>query len=213
MSNIFLSQKLNKDKLNLQVLEKITKMYNKLLYQYTKSFSGRIPVPKTDISKIPKKYITVNEYIQSKSVWKQILKFMKEAVDLDLTEYLNVMFRNWYDISLYINMPDRKIPLSSIIFSTKMIPMFYKFKEKERLQHELNKHLLSKRSEDFYRLTPSLQSNINSLFKLKSLNSNISYHEILDIFRGEFEQEFIDKVKELDESEITPENLALIFNC
>lgn len=210
-SRISLTNKLNNDKLDLFLLKKVAETYNKILYIYTKTFKGKIPIPRIDTTKIPKKYISINEYINSKSIWRQILKFIKEMSNIDISDYLNVMFRNWRDIALHINKPDQLIPLSNIIFSVKIAPLYYKYKEREQLQEELNKHLPNRKSADFYRLTPSLQSNVNSLFKLKKLNPDILYHDIVDIFVGEFEDVFVAKVKELDESEITVENLMNMF--
>lgn len=208
---VLLNNKLNTDKINLFLINKVAEIYNNMLYMYTKNFKGRIPVPKTDISKIPKKYISINEYINSKPIWRQILKFTREMNNIDISDYLNVMLRNWRDIALRINKPDQLMPLSNIIFSLKIAPLYYTYKEREKLQEELNKHLCCKKSDDFYRLTPSLQSNVNSLFKLKKLNPNISYHDIVDIFKGEFEDEFVKCIKQLDESEITVERLTSMF--
>jgi len=206
-----LPDRLNKDKARLLLLARVTEAYNRILYKYTKSNRGKIAVPRTNTIEIPRKYATINEYVNSKPAWRQILNFVKETDGVNIEEYLNVMFRNWRDVAVHANIPNQETPLSSVIFSTKVAPLFYKYKERERLSEELNKHLPNRKSEDFYRLTPSLQSNVNSLFRLKKLNPDIPYHEIVDIFKGEFEDVFVSKVKELDESEITVENLMRVF--
>jgi len=201
----------SKDMLSLLAISKIATLYNKILFKYTKGFAGKIAVPKTDVSAIPKKFMTIAEYLNSKPAWKQIAKFMSEANIKDINDYLEVMIRNWPQISTIINMNDRKIPLSSIIFSVKMSSMYDRFKTKELDSANINKHLALKISEDFNRLTPSLQSNINSLFRLKSLNSNLTFKEIVQLFTGEFEQEFISIILDLDETEITYEKLSKMF--
>jgi hypothetical protein len=201
----------NKDKLQLLTVAKVVSAYNKILFKYTRSFPGKIAMPKTELTDIPKKYITIKEYLNSKPAWKQIIKFLENLKVDDINDYLDVMIRNWPNIAMHINMPDRKVPLSSMIFSLKIATMYDQFKDKEASSAKINKHLALKKTDDYHRLTPSLQSNINSLFKLKNLNSNLSFTEILEIFSGEFESEFVDIVKEMDENDITFENLSLKF--
>lgn len=201
----------NKDKLQLLTVAKVVSAYNKILFRYTKSFPGKIAMPKTELQDIPKKYITIKEYLNSKPAWKQIIKFLENVKVDDINDYIDVMIRNWPEIAMHINMTDRKIPLSSIIFSVKMSGMYDQFKAKESSSAEINKHLALKKTEDYHRLTPSLQGNINSLFKLKNLNSNLSFIEILEIFSGEFESEFVNIIKGMDENDITFENLSTKF--
>jgi len=201
----------SKDMLTLLSISKIATIYNKIIFKYTKSYLGKIAIPKTDVSAIPKKFMTIKEYINSKPAWKQIIKFMSESNVIDINEYLDVMIRNWSQISNAINIPDRKIPIPSLIFSVKIATMYDRFKTKEEDSANINKHLALKTSEDFHRLIPSLQSNINSLFKLKSLNPNLTYKEIIHLFVGEFEQEFITVIDNLDESDITYEKLSKMF--
>jgi hypothetical protein len=201
----------NKEMLQLVTVSRVVNIYNKILFKYTKSFTGKLATPKTSLKDIPKKYITIKEYLNSKSSWKQILKFLDNVKIDDINDYIDVMIRNWPEIAIYINMKDRKIPLSSIIFSTKMSNLYEKFKVKEASSTKLNKHLALKKTHDYYRLTPSLQSNINSLFRLKNLNSSLSFAEIVEIFSGEFEPEFANIIKEMDENDITVENLSTKF--
>jgi len=201
----------SKDMLTLLSISKIATIYNKIIFKYTKSYLGKIAIPKTDVSAIPKKFMTIKEYINSKPAWKQIIKFMSESNVIDINEYLDVMIRNWSQISNAINIPDRKIPIPNLIFSVKIATMYDRFKTKEEDSANINKHLALKTSEDFHRLIPSLQSNINSLFKLKSLNPNLTYKEIIHLFVGEFEQEFITVIDNLDESDITYEKLSKMF--
>jgi len=202
----------NKDKLQLLTIAKIINTYNKTLFRYTKSFVGKIAIPKTDLKNVPKKYITIKEYLNSNPIWKQIINFLENVNIDDINDYIDVMIRNWPEIAVHINMTDRKIPLSNVIFSTKMSSMYDKFKAKEISSIKINKRLALKKTEDYHRLIPSLQSNINSLFRLKNLNPNLSFIEILEIFPGEFEPEFANIIKKMDESDITFENLLAKFS-
>ena len=52
---------------------------------------------------------------------------------------------------------------------------------------------------------------INCFHSLKSLNPNLTYKEIIHLFVGEFEQEFITVIDNLDESDITYEKLSKMF--
>lgn len=201
----------NKDKLSLMTVSKIVTAYNRILYRYTKGFAGKLACPKTDLSAIPKKFITVTEYLNSKAQWKQIMKFVETANISDINDYLETMIKNWSQIAVSINMADRKVPLSSIIFSVKMSSMYDRFKTKEATSDQINKHLALKKTEDFHRLTPSLQSNINSLFRLKNLNSELTYSQIVQIFSGEFEPEFATTILSMDEAEITHDTLTSKF--
>lgn len=200
----------NKTYSQILLINKIATTYNKLLYKYVRTHSGKIAVPKTEIEKIPKKFISLEEYKNSKSIWKQILKFT-ENTKVDVYDYLDTMIKNWNNIALIVNMPERKTPLAAIIFSSKFISTYEKFKGKEEMSNKLNRRLALNTSEDFYRLTPSLQSNINSLFKIKALNSDLTYHQIVEIFSGEFEQSFKDVVLNLKNEEITQDKLLEIF--
>lgn len=200
-----------KSKFILTVIAGVVSSYNKTVYKYTKEFKGKIPVPTQDIRNIPKKFMTVEEYLNSKAIWKAIRRFLKEKGDIDTDDYLDVMVKNWHDLAVCINMIDRKSPLPAIIFSTKFIPKYYQYKKIETQTEEMNKHLALKRGEDYYRLSPSLQSNINSLFRLKEINPDMSYHEIVTIFVGEFEDNFKNVVMSMEDDEITEDKLASIF--
>ncbi len=78
----------SKDMLTLLSISKIATIYNKIIFKYTKSYLGKIAIPKTDVSAIPKKFMTIKEYINSKPAWKQIIKFMSESNVIDINEYL-----------------------------------------------------------------------------------------------------------------------------
>lgn len=211
--NISFLNNINKKMSELILIEKIANMYNKILYKYTRDFKGRIAVPKTDTSKIPKKFNKVSDYLESVPAWKQILKLVQvlNFNNIEVYDYLDTMIKNWSEIAMLVNMPDRKIPLSNIILSPKMVNIYHDFKNKEETRKELNKLWITKTNEDFYRLTPSLKVNIKSLFKLKKLNPSLSFYDIINIFRGEFEPEFAEKILSLKEEDITIENLSKIF--
>lgn len=195
----------------IKLLIGIIESYNKVLYRYTRSFKGRIAVPKTD--NYPKKYMNVEEYIDSKSQWKTILKFISAETGVDYSDYIDVMVRNWHQVAVYINKPNVTSPMPNVIFSPKMVKFYEKLVSVEKQSAELNKHLAVKHSDDFYRLTPSIQSNINSLITLKNLNPELSYHDIIAIFQGEFENRFKELVLSLGETEIDEEKLLSKYDA
>lgn len=210
MSDIISFKNQGNDKIKLFLINNIVKSYNKCLYKYTLDFKGRLPAPKLDISKIPKKYMSLSEYLESKPVWKQIIRFTKEEKGINIDDYIDVMIRHWNDIIMAFNMK-QKTPLSNIIFSTKMISMYDRFKTEDSEKDIINKNILNKKSDDFYRLTPTLKTNIDSLFKLKKLNPELSYKEIINIFSGEFEEIFVKAILDLDENEINYKKLSILF--
>lgn len=212
MTNIFGSFIDNSSKYRAIAIFNVCNAYNKALYKYTKSFKGKIPTPVTDSSKIPNKYLSFDEYLKSKAIWKSILKFIGEKEsNIDINNYLDVMIRNWHSIAVYINKPEIVTPMPNMIFSLKIAKFYEKFKEDERHQDEMNKRLAVNKSEDFYRLTPSIQSSINSLFKLKNLNPNLSFHDIIQIFVGEFDSDFRRIVLSISESDISENELLSRF--
>lgn len=201
----------DEEKNKLDDIYDIANMYNKILWKYTKDFKGKIALPTNDFSKISKKIMNLEEYINSKSKWKNILKFLSVIDEnMSVTDYIDTMIKNWQEISIYSNC-NSSTPKSNIIFSPKLIKKYYEFKENEKNTIEINKHLNITHDSEFYRLNPSMQSNINSLFRLKDINSSLSYKDIVMIFTGEFEQEFKDVINKLDEKEIDRERLAKFF--
>ena len=63
---VLLNNKLNTDKINLFLINKVAEIYNNMLYMYTKNFKGRTLVPKTDISKILKNIFQLIQSINCK---------------------------------------------------------------------------------------------------------------------------------------------------
>ena len=195
----------------LYTVGNIVDNYNKTLFKYTKPFKGRLSKPKTDTKKIPKQFMSIEEYINSNSVWRNIIKFINSTDNININDYIDTMIKNWHNIALYIGKPNIESPMANLIFSPKMVNMYNRFVNIEKNESDMNKHLDVKRGEDFYRLTPSMQSNINSLFMLKNLNSDLTFHDIINIFVGEFEQEFKNIILSMDENEISEDSLALKF--
>lgn len=211
LNSVFKCMRDNTIQYKIKLLISIIESYNKVLYRYTRTFKGRVAVPKTD--NYPKKYMNVEEYISSKSQWKTILKFISAETGVDYSDYVDVMVRNWHQVAAYINKPNTASPMLNVIFSPKMVKFYEKLVSIEEQSAELNKHLAVKHSEDFYRLTPSIQSNINSLITLKNLNPELSYHDIISIFQGEFENRFKELVLSLDETEIDEEKLLSKYDA
>lgn len=203
----------NKISLNIKTLNFIIDLYNRNLYKYTNSYYGKIPKIKEDFQKISsKKYMSLEEYLNSVPVWSQINDFLKDLPEhIKIQDYIDMFFKNWNLISINLNIDKIKKPLPRILFSSKLIYLYDKFTKKETEFENINKHLNYKKNEDFYRLTPSLQSNVISLFKLKNLNPDLNFKEIMILFNGEFESDFVKKVNSLKEEDINEDNLLNIF--
>jgi len=209
----FSFEKRNKKILNIKLINSVIDVYNSKLYKYCRDNRGRIPKIKEDFSSIPQnKFMNLDEYLNSVPIWNQISLFMKEYnKDVRIEEFIDVMMKNWRDIAAHLN-SNFKRPLARIIFSEKLIYLYDKYVEKSEDIEIMNKHLAAKKTNDFYRLSPSLQSNVNSLFKLKKLNTDMSYKDIVSIFSGEFESKFVDVISAMKEEEIVLENLVEIFS-
>ena len=192
-------------------LIELYKKYNSCLYKYTKSWVGKIPACVTDITKIPNKFVTINEYLNSKKIWKQVLSFISNTEVKDYGDYFDVMFRNWNEIALFMCKDILKRPVASIIFSEKMINFYYKFKNHEEKANELNENKLIKKDEGFYLLEKTMQQDINNLFKLKKINTDLKFHDIISIFRGEFDKKFIEAIKDIPEENINIDNITKMF--
>jgi hypothetical protein len=211
-NNIFNFAVNQSDVYKLKIIFEAVKTYNGILFKYTKNFRGKISLPKTELNNIPKTFINIDEYINSKPVWKNILKFINTSTNLDLHDYIDTMIRNWNDISIILNCSNIDRPTANIIFSVKMLSIYNKIKDKEHNIKEINKSLNVTRDENFYRLSPSLQSNINSLFRLKTINPTMSYHDIIIIFSGEFEDSFKQIVLSINEKDISIKDLENKIN-
>lgn len=206
---VVFQRKQNIMKNNLLVISNIISIYNKCLNKYTDNYKTRLPMIATNTDNIPKKYININEYIHSKPIWKQINTFVdKSGVD-NVGDYIDVLLRNWNNIAVTFN-NDKLMgkPLANVIFSTKTVYLYEHFKKIETNREELTNHLNINNTDDFYNLTPTLQGNINSLFRLKNINSDMTYKDIVSIFSAEFDEQFISLINRLDENEIN-ENKVL----
>lgn len=188
-------------------MNEVIDAYNKALFYVTKGFKGRLPRLKSSVSEIPKNFMSVKEYIVSKTVWKQIMSFLDNKEDLNPVEYTSFMVKHWSDVALAINMTKADFPIAGIIFSPKMRWVYDKLKENETISNELNKNRIVTIDDSMSRLKPTMIGNINSLFRLKKLNFDLSYHDIVTIFAGEFDSEFSSIILSLDEETITPENI------
>lgn len=181
--------------------------YNKALFYVTNGFKGRLPRLVTKTSEIPKHFMSIKEYILSKTVWKQIVNFLDNKENLDPVEYTSFMVKHWPDVALAINMINNDYPIAGVIFSPKMRWVYDKLKENEAIAAELNKHRIVKIDDSMTRLKPTMIGSVNNLFRIKKLNPDLSYHSVVTIFAGEFDSEFSSIILSLDEAEITPENI------
>ena len=200
-------------KTTLQFIHSTINIYNKLLYKYTHQFIGRQANVKINPLDIPKKFLNVNEYIKSKSIWKQILVFHDEIknTDIDMYDYLNSMMQDWHSIAIALELKGTiaDIPNARILFSSKMLGYYNRLKEHTEKKDEYNKLYLTEEKKSV-RLSPSKKHNINSLFKLKQLNPDLSYKEIVSLFIGKFDDDFRQYV--IDNENITKEKLLKLFD-
>lgn len=208
MAKINLTGHNKNTKYHVELLCDVIDMYNRNLLKFTGGYRGRIAKPKID--KIPKKYISINEYLDSRPEWKNILKFVIESNVSDINDYIEVMMRNWNKTKTNMNINLVK-PTPNILFSLKMTWVYDKYKGIELDTANRTKHLPMRSSEEFHRLTPSSQTNINSLIRLKRINSDLTYHDIVDLFRGEFKSDFVEIIKSTPDKDINEETLVKLF--
>ena len=207
--------KFNKSKeeiaeINLKLLFNLTKFYNTKFTEYTRSYKGRISVPTKDKNLIAKHYFSVKEYIKSKPLWIAILT-CNSVMENEIYNYIETMIKNWNEIKVIINCTKMVLPVSNIIFSPKMYKYYFKFVDNEEKKKEINRHLSIKTNNEFYTLNPNIAVDISTLINLQVLNSDLTYHEILDIFSGEFHPEFKIKVLNMKIEEINQETLEKMF--
>lgn len=192
----------NADELKALLLQDIVKFYNKKARQYTGGFNCNISCPK-DRSHMPNEFMSFSDYLRSKKIWIQILNFINKNSDIeDLHDYIDVMIRNWRNIENGIGCKIKK-PTATIIFSSKLTFLYSKFKKIEKDKETKNQNIvMNLHDKKIDRLSPSMQSDYNSLYRLKNINSGLTYKDVLNIFKAEFSEEFLQKTKDLTDIEI-----------
>lgn len=196
----------------IKIIQSVCDVYNRTLFKYTNSFVGRISRPK-DSSDIPKQYMSVNEYISSNAQWQRILDFHKRIIDeqVDIADYFDTMIKNWTNISYAYNIKGHVRPVFATIISKYGILTYWKYKKMEEKNLLINRGRIEE-NKIVSPIMPTLQSDINNLFRLRSMNEEMSYYDIINVFTGEFSKKFIDIIKNMKEEDITRENLENICN-
>lgn len=196
----------------IKIIQSVCDVYNRTLFKYTNSFVGRISRPK-DSSDIPKQYMSVNEYISSNAQWQRILDFHKRIIDeqVDIVDYFDTMIKNWTNISYAYNIKGHVRPVFATIISKYGILTYWKYKKMEEKNLLINRGRIEE-NKIVSPIMPTLQSDINNLFRLRLMNEEMSYYDIVNVFTGEFSKKFIDIIKNMKEEDITRENLENICN-
>ena len=195
---------------NLKIIQTICDIYNKKLYKYTNSFVGRISKPK-NATDIPKQYMSISEYIDSNAQWKRILDFHSRIVEeqVDINDYFDIMIKNWANISYAYNIKGHNRPIFATLISKYGISTYKKYKKMEERDLLINRGRIETKEENVP-IMPTLQADINSLFRLKNINTEMSYTDIIDTFVGEFSNQFKNIIHNMKEENITEENLGKI---
>ena len=194
----------------IKIIQSVCDVYNRTLFKYTNSFVGRISRPK-DSSDIPKQYMSVNEYISSNAQWQRILDFHKRIIDeqVDIVDYFDTMIKNWTNISYAYNIKGHVRPVFATIISKYGILTYWKYKKMEEKNLLMNRGRIEE-NKIVSPIMPTLQSDINNLFRLRSMNEEMSYYDIVNVFTGEFSNQFKNIVHNMKEENITKENLEKI---
>ena len=194
----------------IKIIQSVCDVYNRTLFKYTNSFVGRISRPK-DSSDIPKQYMSVNEYISSNAQWQRILDFHKRIIDeqVDIADYFDTMIKNWTNISYAYNIKGHVRPVFATIISKYGILTYWKYKKMEEKNLLINRGRIEE-NKIVSPIMPTLQSDINNLFRLRSMNEEMSYYDIVNVFTGEFSNQFKNIVHNMKEENITKENLEKI---
>lgn len=199
-----------RDATNLQIVQSICDIYNSKLIKYTNGFVGKIARPK-DVYNMPKKYLSINEYLSSNAQWKKILPFHSMLVkeNIDISDYFDTMIKNWADISYTYNIKRSDRPIFSVIISKYGIQSYQKYKKLAENDTIANRARIT--DETFNRvstLSPdNIKVDIDKLFNIKKLNDDLSYKEIVNLFSGDFSKKFKDIIDTLNEDDITKENI------
>ena len=119
------------------------------------------------------------------------------------------MIKNWTNISYAYNIKGHVRPVFATIISKYGILTYWKYKKMEEKNLLINRGRIEE-NKIVSPIMPTLQSDINNLFRLRSMNEEMSYYDIINVFTGEFSKKFIDVIKNMKEENITKENLEKI---
>jgi hypothetical protein len=118
------------------------------------------------------------------------------------------MIKNWFKVKNILNISDKNLlPTFYMIVSEKLIRVYKKIKDinDDIIKDTKDRKLVNIKMNES--IVKSFNSDIISLFRLKSLNPELSYKDIVDIFSAEFDEAFINEIAKMDESDITKEKL------
>lgn len=171
----------------LKRLNKICRYYNKMLIENYRHGKGKIKVPKIDLNEIKKLgFDSIEDYLNSYNKWPKI---MEKKKDVDIYEYIKIMFIYWDIIKNELNISSN-YPLSNVIFSPKINKLYTQLKKlymKDSLLEE--KRAIEKSDVQ----VKSYKNDILKLMELMKLN-NLSPKEVVTIFSAEFYPEFVEYI-------------------
>lgn len=183
---LFLIDKELENKYNLLI--KYIKIYNKYIFDITGNFRGMIKEPDKK-SKIKKKYNTFNQYLTHNKVWNNFYDLIKELnkENIDVEDYIKIMIENWENIQIRLKIKRDQIPIYNIIFSIKCIYIYNSIKNNKNRINENNKKIVVNK----FINTDKYKNNLIKLNNILKNHQDLNDIDILEIFKNEFDIEFI----------------------
>jgi hypothetical protein len=170
-----------------EIVEIITKDYNRSIYMYWKNINRKLPEP---VLKNIKK-LSINEYLNSKAVWKMILKNIETDIfNYDIKVYIehnNILIKYWDKVCQHMNYNDAlKFPQWRIILSHKMKHLSDKYIiiDKEQEEKINKKNIIQDVSLNYKNI--DISSDISIFKKLKQIHYTLSDENIIKVFDTEF---------------------------
>ena len=188
MGKLFMTQNEIEANKKLEIIKDICLEYNKILYKYTLKPIGRLAVP-VDINSIPKNFSNIQHYLTSQKNWVKISNLLEKNIDVKDT--ILILISHWKDIvhHLGLNKKFQTTPLANIILSENSQKLYKKYKELDKRNEEKNKKSGFTKNETA--IVYDYSSDVYNLNKISKLNPSLSNEEIVTIFRGEFNKDFI----------------------
>ena len=186
--SLFLTDK--KLKIKYSIIVNIIKYYNKKIYFLNKNFQGKIAEPNINNIK-NKKNLTLNQYLNSKSIWEDIFElffYLKEQ-HLSIFNYIDTILNNWETVIFNLNLKT-KYPIPKIVFSKKIVKLYKNIDKILENKEKNNKKIVTEKIEILksYDIFEKKLNNLSNLHKLSKL-------ETLELFKNEFNQDFINNFK------------------
>lgn len=182
---------------------------NSTYKKYNNGYINIIPVPKSNLKEV-KDYDNLTAYLASNKKWVKVDKMFKKLREekIDMIQYLSVLLENWFRVKNILGITSKEFqPNFNILFSDKLIPVYCSIKNieiKEDIERKKDFVVKDTKPE---RINKTFGADYNSLFRIKALNSDLGFHDIVSIFIGEFDKEFAELILKEREELITKEYL------